>query len=439
MAGACTPRPRAGWSRARGRHERSTGMARTKAKLTPEELRARCARCGHSLLDHAVNKECVHGAGTDEPCECVRFVAMLAPAAEPAAAPAAPTALVTTPAGGLMELPLGDVIPTPENPRRIRPDDPAVRELAESIREMGLLQPVVCRPHPSLPGKYDLRAGHRRWLAHGLIGAERILAIVREMTDGQAMQVTVLENLQRQDLTALEEARGVNALLRSGMSAEEAGRQIGKSARWVYARAQLQDLAPRWEGWFESQTMPPRGKGTTTKELALTVRHLELLVRFPVEVQERLADACEEEPWRLGEGRWQQFRDWIGSLTGRLTLAPWDLHEAWFDPLDKGRKAGTTPGCTLCERRARRRQQWLFVPGGERGRQGDADAARHCPAADAGAGRGDGGRDADEGVSQLRSRGRGETCQTECCMTGRARSGWKGFRQKLNGCCCGCS
>lgn len=246
-----------------------------------------------------------------------------------------------------------DVIPTPENPRRIRPDDPAVAELAASIRELGLLQPVVVRPHPVEAGKWDLRAGARRYFAHLLLGRETILATVREMTDAQALEVTVLENLQRQDLRPLEEARGVRALLAAGLSAEEAGRQIGKSARWVQGRALLTDLQEPWATWFETQTLTPR-QGAV-EELGLTLRHLELLVQFPAEVQARLAEESQDAVWRLGEGQYRRFAEWIGGLTGRLTLAPWGLGDEFAD-------GGS---CRECQKRTSRRQQWLFVPEGE--------------------------------------------------------------------------
>lgn len=275
--------------------------------------------------------------------------------------------VVSTCAERLEYLAVEDLIPTPDNQRRIRDDDPTLLELAESIRSKGLLQPVICRPHPTLPGKYDLRAGHRRLRAHRLISAPRILAIVREMTDLQAMEATVLENLQRQDLTALEEGRGVAALLAAGRSAVEVGEQIGKSARWVHSRAQLADLEEPWVSWFETGTMSCPDQLRGDQELALTVRHLELLTRFPREVQSRLAAECEREPWRLTEGRFREFASWIGGLTGRLTLAPWNLQEPDRDGLS----------CAECPKRARRRQQWLFVPEGE-APAADPDQADVC-------------------------------------------------------------
>lgn len=309
----------------------------------------KCGRCGHALADHEPGglRRCRHGDGGESPCQCHAWVAdgETGTADVSQAVPAVPERLEF--------LRVEDVIPTPENPRRIRPDDPAVAELAASIRELGLLQPVVVRPHPTEAGRWDLRAGARRYLAHRLLGRETILATVREMTDAQALEVTVLENLQRQDLRPLEEARGVRSLLLAGLSAEEAGRQIGKSARWVNSRALLTDLQEPWVTWFETQRL--EADQDDDEPLGLTLRHLELLVQFPPEVQVRLAGEVGNQVWRLREGQFRKFSEWIGELTGRLTLAPWDLGEEFAD-------GGS---CRECAKRSARRQQWLFVPEGE--------------------------------------------------------------------------
>lgn len=108
----------------------------------------------------------------------------------------------------LRMVPVEDVVPTPDNPRkRIDTKAPDFLELVESVKALGILQPLVARPHPTQAGKLDLRAGHRRHEAARAAGLAEVPVMVREMSDRVAMEVTVLENLQRVDLTPMEEAR----------------------------------------------------------------------------------------------------------------------------------------------------------------------------------------------------------------------------------------
>ncbi len=158
------------------------------------------------------------------------------------------------------------LIPTPDNPRRIRVNDPAVRELAENIRSVGVIQPVVARPIPAgtLPGThwpewsvthyargrdcYDLRAGHRRLLASMQAGLKTIPTIVRELDDKAAMEITVAENMQREDLSPVEEAAGVQHMLDVGWDMQAIADRIGKTPAWVARRARLHQLSETWRG-----------------------------------------------------------------------------------------------------------------------------------------------------------------------------------------------
>ncbi len=139
------------------------------------------------------------------------------------------------------QIPLHQIDTNPDNPRQMDPNDPALAELAESIAKTGLLQPILVRPMPD--GRYQVRAGARRFAAHQRLGAESILCIVRDMTDAEAMQATVLENLQRKDLTLFEEADGVNRLVRLGRPIGQIAAELGKSPSWTARRASLANLA----------------------------------------------------------------------------------------------------------------------------------------------------------------------------------------------------
>src|SRR5262245_11714056 len=91
------------------------------------------------------------------------------------------------------------LIPTPDNPRTVTPTQPEVLELAESIRARGILQPLFARPHPTQAGKYDLLAGERRFVAAGLAELAEVPVIVQELTDEEALSLTLVENMQREN------------------------------------------------------------------------------------------------------------------------------------------------------------------------------------------------------------------------------------------------
>ena len=130
-----------------------------------------------------------------------------------------------------LEIPLDDVRPNPRQPRTVFDED-ALAELVHSIREIGLLQPIVVRPvtDPGAEVHFELVAGERRWRASREAGLERIPAIVRETADDVLLRDALLENLHRADLNALEEAAAYQQLLDDfGCTQEELATRIGRS------------------------------------------------------------------------------------------------------------------------------------------------------------------------------------------------------------------
>jgi ParB family chromosome partitioning protein len=127
----------------------------------------------------------------------------------------------------VLELPIDDIQPSPYQPRR-EFDDDALEELAASIKAQGLLQPVVVRPRPL--GGYELIAGERRWRAAARAGLVVIPAVAREVNDREASALALIENMQREDLNALEEALGL-ARLRDEfeLTQQEIADSVGKS------------------------------------------------------------------------------------------------------------------------------------------------------------------------------------------------------------------
>ena len=128
---------------------------------------------------------------------------------------------------GLKKLPLHKIEPNPDQPRR-EFDPEELEELAESIRTHGVIQPLTVREMAN--GYYQIIAGERRWRASRLAGLEEIPAVIIEADDKKAMELALIENLQRSDLNPVEEANGYDSLIREyGLTQEEAAARVGKS------------------------------------------------------------------------------------------------------------------------------------------------------------------------------------------------------------------
>jgi len=126
-------------------------------------------------------------------------------------------------------LPIASITPNPHQPRK-EFDPEALEDLCNSIKSQGVLQPVLVRPMANGPTPYELVAGERRLRASKMAGLTEIPALVRALSDMETLAIALIENLQRSDLNAIEEARGFQQLLKDfGLSQEELARQVGKS------------------------------------------------------------------------------------------------------------------------------------------------------------------------------------------------------------------
>jgi ParB family chromosome partitioning protein len=142
-----------------------------------------------------------------------------------------------TPTSGLAILPVARIVPHPDQPRR-HFDDAALDELAASIAQRGVIQPIVVRLMDD--GRYQLVAGERRWRAAQRAHLHEIPALVRELTERDVMALALIENLQREDLNPIEEARAYSRLAESeGLTQAEIARMVDKSRSHV---ANLQRL-----------------------------------------------------------------------------------------------------------------------------------------------------------------------------------------------------
>jgi ParB family chromosome partitioning protein len=140
----------------------------------------------------------------------------------------------------LRRLPVELIAPNPNQPRRSF-DEQALLGLAESIRQRGVLQPVLVRALPG--GRYELIAGERRWRAAQLAELDMVPAVVRHHDDAASLEVALIENMAREDLNPVEEARACAALVEElGLSREEVGLRIGRSRVAVSNLIRLLDL-----------------------------------------------------------------------------------------------------------------------------------------------------------------------------------------------------
>ena len=131
------------------------------------------------------------------------------------------------PVGELLEIDIDDVVPNEFQPRR-RFEEESLAALTESVRELGVLQPILVRP--SADGHYELIAGERRWRAARRAGLRRIAAVVRTTDDVSSLEQAIVENLHRQDLNALEEAAAYQQLVDDfGFTQDEVAKRVGKS------------------------------------------------------------------------------------------------------------------------------------------------------------------------------------------------------------------
>lgn len=134
---------------------------------------------------------------------------------------------------GTSALPLSDIHPDPDQPRR-RFDEAELQELAASISAMGLIQPIVVRPHPDLPGQWMIVAGERRWRAANIAGLESIRAVVDDRDVAERRLVQIVENVQRADLDPMDVVAGYQELvIQHNLSAADIAAKTGKSKQVI--------------------------------------------------------------------------------------------------------------------------------------------------------------------------------------------------------------
>jgi ParB family transcriptional regulator, chromosome partitioning protein len=186
--------------------------------------------------------------------------------------------------GELRELPVELIAPNPKQPRK-RFDEQGLQALAASLGDRGMLQPVLVRPKAD--GSYELVAGERRWRAARVAGLEAIPALVRPREDSDALELALIENMAREDLSPIEEARACAALVEElGLTRKEVGRRVGRSRVAVSNLMRLLDL--------------PDGVVELIQEGALSEGHgRALLLADEHSVRGRLGRSAVQEGWSV--------------------------------------------------------------------------------------------------------------------------------------------
>ena len=216
----------------------------------------------------------------------------------------------TVDSGGVVTLRLSQIEPNRDQPRKIFSEE-ALNELADSIREHGVLQPLLVRPLPG--GSYQLVAGERRWRASRMAGLQEVPVVIREMDEEQAMEIALIENLQREDLNAIEEATGYKQLMeRYGMTQEQVAKRVGKSRQAIGNALRLLNLPPKVMDMVgEGEVSPGHARALLAfddqdriveiaqkvKTGKYSVRDIERMAKNQDEKKEKAAKAPEEPAW----------------------------------------------------------------------------------------------------------------------------------------------
>jgi ParB family chromosome partitioning protein len=170
-------------------------------------------------------------------------------------------------ATGVKIIPVEHLEPSPYQPRGVM-DPVALAALVDSIKVQGILQPLLARPHPTNTGRFEIIAGERRWRASQQAGLHEVPVLVRDLTNFEAMAAALVENLQRQDLNAIEEAEGYRRLFDEfGMTQEALAESVGKSRSHIANTLRLLNL--------------PETVRNEVKNGALTPGHARALLAHP--------------------------------------------------------------------------------------------------------------------------------------------------------------
>ncbi|MBT5312168.1 MAG: ParB/RepB/Spo0J family partition protein [Verrucomicrobia bacterium] len=221
------------------------------------------------------------------------------------------------------EVPIGEILPGAMQPRNGF-DDASLNELAESIRENGIMQPLVVRPRE---GGYDLIAGERRWRASQMAGLANVPIVIRDVDDRTALELALVENLQRENLDPIEEAKGYAQLVdQFDLTQEEVAAKVGKNRATVANALRLIKLPPEVQTYMRDGLLSSGhakvilGLKQAKDQIAAAKRVIkkELSVRQTEELLGELGQATPGKTKRGAIGKSAATDAYILSLEGKL-------------------------------------------------------------------------------------------------------------------------
>lgn len=208
---------------------------------------------------------------------------------------------------GIQVLPIEALMPNPNQPRR-KFDPALLSELAESIREKGIIQPLIVRPDPGIEGSYQIVAGERRWRAAQEAQLHQVPVIVKDFSDSEVLEIAIIENIQRAELSPIEEALGYRQLMdRFGHTQDRIAEALGKSRSYIANLLRLLNLPDEVRAMLESGALSvgharalitapdPAGLARKVIEGGLSVRQAEALARKIHEPRSRSSERAPEK------------------------------------------------------------------------------------------------------------------------------------------------
>ena len=204
-------------------------------------------------------------------------------------------------------LPVEQLTPNPDQPRRhFAPE--ALQELADSLKTRGMLQPLIVRPHPSDRGLYQIVAGERRWRAAQIAQLHELPVLLRGFSDEEMLEVAIIENIQRADLNAIDEAASYKQLMtRFGHTQEKLAEALGKSRSHIANLLRLLNLPEQVQEWVRDEKLSagharalvtaenPVSLARKVIEKDLSVRAVEALMREKPTAPTRIGRASEKD------------------------------------------------------------------------------------------------------------------------------------------------
>jgi len=190
-------------------------------------------------------------------------------------------------------VPIERIVPNPDQPRRAF-DTAALEDLASSIREKGIIQPLIVRPSPRAGGQFEIVAGERRWRAAQMARLHAVPVLVRDFDDTEVLEVAIVENVQRADLNPVEEAAGYDQLMRKfGHTQDMLARVLGKSRSHIANTVRLLSLPEEVQTWLrESKLSSGHARALITADDPVALARAVIAKGLSVRATEKLVKAA---------------------------------------------------------------------------------------------------------------------------------------------------